>query len=207
MNGVHKTQKKPTEYSISGTSIIFATAVALGASVVIAINGNLPNDDIPEASETVKGIISLASEEEVSSGTNDTKAITPSKLSAALEGKQDKLAAGTGISINGNVISAAASSGSALKGVIVGSSTGISKAYTYGSFRTNVGTSGNIKFITLELCNADGTVWKPAVYSHVAYGNRSGNFATIYRDIDTKDFTETQILDGDTYGYRITVWY
>ena len=316
VDGILKTPENPTQYSISNTKIVFATAVTSGKSVVISLNGNLPNDDIRQASENVQGIIQIANATEATAGTDNTKAMTAQKTASLITahnasnaahsdirtaittaqnaavstagtnadskvsthnssdsahsdirtaittaqtaavttagtnadtkitahnesaqahsdirtliaGKQDALTAGSnvsidangvisatnttytagsGITINGTVISASAS-GSGLNKTVVAYSTGISKAYATGHFRTNVGTSGDIKFITLELCNADGTVWKPAVYSHVAYGNRSGNFATIYRDIDTKDFTETTLLDGDTYGYRITVWY
>lgn len=43
-----------------------------------------------DATETVKGIVRLATSEEVTAGTNDSAAITPLKLKSKLETKQDK---------------------------------------------------------------------------------------------------------------------
>lgn len=45
---------------------------------------------IPDATETVKGIVRLATSEEVTAGTNDSAAITPLKLKSNLDTKQDK---------------------------------------------------------------------------------------------------------------------
>ena len=44
----------------------------------------------PDASETVKGIVRLATSDEVTAGTNDSAAITPLKLKPKLDSKQDK---------------------------------------------------------------------------------------------------------------------
>lgn len=44
----------------------------------------------PDATETVKGIVRLATSEEVTAGTNDSAAITPLKLKPNLDTKQDK---------------------------------------------------------------------------------------------------------------------
>lgn len=45
---------------------------------------------IPDATETVKGIVRLATSEEVTAGTNDSAAITPLKFKQKLDTKQDK---------------------------------------------------------------------------------------------------------------------
>lgn len=44
----------------------------------------------PDATETVKGIVRLATSKEVTAGTNDSAAITPLKLKSKLDTKQDK---------------------------------------------------------------------------------------------------------------------
>lgn len=44
----------------------------------------------PDATETVKGIVRLATSEEVTAGTNDSAVITPLKLKSNLDTKQDK---------------------------------------------------------------------------------------------------------------------
>ena len=43
-----------------------------------------------DATETVKGIVRLATSDEVTAGTNDSAAITPLKLKSKLDTKQDK---------------------------------------------------------------------------------------------------------------------
>ena len=210
--GVHKTRTNPSQYSVSGSKVIFPSgAVTSGQSVSIYVNGNLPNDDIPEASTTVKGIVQLATDAEIETGTNTTKAVTPKQLADMARTKQDTLPSGTTghyLKKTANGVEwAAVAAASGLTGVVVVNSSGISKAASTGHFRTNIGTTKDIKFITLELGNASGTLWKLATYSSAAWSDRSGNFVTIWHDIDTRDFTETTLLDGDTYCRKITVWY
>ncbi len=210
--GVHKTRTNPSQYSVSGSKVIFPSgAVTSGQSVSIYVNGNLPNDDIPEASTTVKGVVQLATDAEVTAGTNTSKAITPKQLADVANAKQDALPDGTtGYYLKKTATGtewASVAAASGLTGVVVVNSSGISKAAATGHFRTNIGTTADIKFITLELGNASGTLWKLATYSSAAWSDRSGNFVTIWHDIDTRDFTETTLLDGDTYCRKITVWY
>lgn len=210
--GVHKTRTNPSQYSVSGSKVIFPSgAVTSGQSVSIYVNGNLPNGDIPEASTTTKGIVQLATDAEITAGTNTSKAITPKQLSNVASAKQDALPSGTTghyLKKTANGVEwAAVAAASGLTGVVVANSSGISKAASTGHFRTNIGTTEDIKFITLELGNASGTLWKLATYSSAAWSDRSGNFVTIWHDIDTRDFTETTLLDGDTYCRKITVWY
>lgn len=132
-------------------------------------------------------------------------------IKAALDGKQKTLIPGPNVSIaaDGTInFTGATGSGSStgLTGLVVHNERGYSKAARSGNFRTNIGTR-EYKFITLELCNADGTVWFTPLHSAVGYGNRSGNFATVYYAISASEFEGNTILADDTYGIKITLWY
>ena len=98
-------------------------------------------------------------------------------------------------------------SGSGLTGVIVLMQTGLSKSARSDSQRVNIGTR-TYKFITLELNSADG-YWCSPMHSSAGYGNRSGNFATIKVELDAAEFTDNLIIKngGDTFGYKVTLWY
>ena len=97
--------------------------------------------------------------------------------------------------------------GSGLTGVIVLMQTGLSKSARSDSQRVNIGTR-TYKFITLELNSADG-YWCSPMHSSAGYGNRSGNFATIKVELDAAEFTDNLIIKngGDTFGYKVTLWY
>ena len=96
---------------------------------------------------------------------------------------------------------------SGLTGVIVLMQTGLSKSARSDSQRVNIGTR-TYKFITLELNSADG-YWCSPMHSSAGYGNRSGNFATIKVELDAAEFTDNLIIKngGDTFGYKVTLWY
>ena len=96
---------------------------------------------------------------------------------------------------------------SGLTGVIVLMQTGLSKSARSDSQRVNIGTR-TYKFITLELNSADG-YWCLPMHSSAGYGNRSGNFATIKVELDAAEFTDNLIIKngGDTFGYKVTLWY
>ena len=98
-------------------------------------------------------------------------------------------------------------SGSGLTGVVVLTQTGLAKSARSDSQRVNIGTR-TYKFITLELNSADG-YWCSPMHSSAGYGNRSGNFATIKVEIDAAEFTDNLIIKngGDTFGYKVTLWY
>ena len=97
--------------------------------------------------------------------------------------------------------------GSGLTGVVVLMQTGLSKSARSNSQRVNIGTR-TYKFITLELNSADG-YWCSPMHSSAGYGNRSGNFATIKVELDAAEFTDNLIIKngGDTFGYKVTLWY
>lgn len=135
----------------------------------------------------------------------DDNASDIAAVSADLAGKQDALVPGNNITIEGNVISA--TSGSGLTGVVVLTQTGFSKAARSVSQRVNIGTR-TYKFITLELNSADG-YWCSPMHSSAGYGNRKGNFATIKVELDAAEFTDNLIIKngGDTFGYKVTLWY
>lgn len=97
-------------------------------------------------------------------------------------------------------------SGSSIAGLVVSSSYGVQRGGVNTTFRTNIGTRA-YKFITLELCNANQTTWTMPLHSCAGYGNRSGNFADIYVCISAKEFEDNLILDGATFGYKVTLWY
>lgn len=101
----------------------------------------------------------------------------------------------------------AGAGGSGLTGVVVLNQTGLAKSARSDSQRVNIGTR-TYKFITLELKSADG-YWCIPMHSSAGYGNRSGNFATIKCEIDAKEFTDNLIIKngGDTFDYKITLWY
>lgn len=101
---------------------------------------------------------------------------------------------------------AGAAGGSPITGLVVSSAYGVQRGGVNKTFRTNIGTR-TYKFITLELCNANQTTWTTPLHSCAGYGNRSGNFANIYVCISAKEFEDNLILDGDTFGYKVTLWY
>ena len=97
--------------------------------------------------------------------------------------------------------------GSGLTGIVVLTQTNLTKSARSDSQRVNIGTR-TYKFITLELNSADG-YWCSPMHSSAGYGNRSGNFATIKVEIDAAEFTDNLIIKngGDTFGYKVTLWY
>ena len=97
--------------------------------------------------------------------------------------------------------------GSGLTGVVVLTKTDLTKSARSDSQRVNIGTR-TYKFITLELNSADG-YWCSPMHSSAGYGNRSGNFATIKVELDAAEFTDNLIIKngGDTFGYKVTLWY
>lgn len=101
----------------------------------------------------------------------------------------------------------AGAGGGGLTGVVVSTLTDLSKSARSDSHRVNIGTR-TYKFITLELNSADG-YWCSPMHSSAGYGNRKGNFATIKVDIDAAEFTDNLIIKrgGDTFGYKVTLWY
>lgn len=101
----------------------------------------------------------------------------------------------------------AGAGGSGLTGVVVLNQTGLAKSARSDSQRVNIGTR-TYKFITLELNSADG-YWCSPMHSSAGYGNRSGNFATIKIELDAAEFTDNLIIKngGDTFGYKVTLWY
>lgn len=66
------------------------------------------------ATDETAGLIQIATQDEVNAGVNTTKAVTPAtlqnKLTPLLNGKQNKLTAGAGITITGDTISSTSSS-------------------------------------------------------------------------------------------------
>ena len=96
--------------------------------------------------------------------------------------------------------------GSPLTGLVVSSVYGVQRGGVNKTFRANIGTRA-YKFIMLELCNANQTTWTTPLHSCAGYGNRSGNFADIYVCISAKEFEDNLILDGATFGYKVTLWY
>ena len=110
----------------------------------------------------------------------------------------DNAVAGTGTGTGG---------GSGLTGVVVLTQTGLAKSARSDSQRVNIGTR-TYKFITLELNSANGYLCSP-MHSSAGYGNRSGNFATIKVEVDAAEFTDNLIIKngGDTFGYKVTLWY
>ena len=100
-----------------------------------------------------------------------------------------------------------AGGGSELTGVVVLTKTDLSKSARSDSQRVNIGTR-TYKFITLELNSADGYCCLP-MHSSAGYGNRSGNFATIKVELSAAEFTDNLIIKngGDTFGYKVTLWY
>lgn len=101
----------------------------------------------------------------------------------------------------------AGAGGSGLTGVVVLNQTGLAKSARSDSQRVNIGTR-TYKFITLELNSADG-YWCSPMHSSAGYGNRKGNFATIKVELDAAEFTDNLIIKngGDTFGYKVTLWY
>ena len=95
---------------------------------------------------------------------------------------------------------------SPITGLVVSSVYGVQRGGVNKTFRANIGTRA-YKFITLELCNANQTTWTTPLHSCAGYGNRSGNFADIYVCISAKEFEDNLILDGATFGYKVTLWY
>ena len=97
--------------------------------------------------------------------------------------------------------------GSGLTGVVVLTKTDLTKSARSDSQRVNIGTR-TYKFITLELNSADGYCCSP-MHSSAGYGNRSGNFATIKVELSAAEFTDNLIIKngGDTFGYKVTLWY
>ena len=97
--------------------------------------------------------------------------------------------------------------GSGLTGVVVLTKTDLTKSARSDSQRVNIGTRV-YKFITLELNSADG-YWCSPMHSSAGYGERSGNFATIKVELDAAEFTDNLIIKngGDTFGYKVTLWY
>ena len=97
--------------------------------------------------------------------------------------------------------------GSGLTGVVVLTKTDLTKSARSDSQRVNIGTR-TYKFITLELNSADGYLCSP-MHSSAGYGNRSGNFATIKVELGAAEFTDNIIIKngGDTFGYKVTLWY
>lgn len=100
-----------------------------------------------------------------------------------------------------------AGGGSGLTGVVVLTTTDLTKSARSDSQRVNIGTR-TYKFITLELNSADG-YWCSPMHSSAGYGKRSGNFATIKVDLSAAEFTDNLIIKngGDTFGYKVTLWY
>ncbi len=158
--------------------------------------------------------------QEVSSSVNEHNAsqTAHSDLRTLIAKKQNTLTAGPGVDITDDIISITGAGGgnggtgtgsgssAGLTGLVVHNERGYGKAARTGNFSTNIGTR-EYKFITLELCNADGTVWCTPRHSAVGYGNRNGKFATVYYAISASEFEGNTILDGDTYGIKITLWY
>ena len=97
--------------------------------------------------------------------------------------------------------------GSGLTGVVVLTKTDLTKSARSDSQRVNIGTRA-YKFITLELNSADG-YWCSPMHSSAGYGERSGNFATIKVELSAAEFTDNLIIKngGDTFGYKVTLWY
>ena len=97
--------------------------------------------------------------------------------------------------------------GSGLTGVVVLTKTDLTKSARSDSQRVNIGTR-TYKFITLELNSADG-YWCSPMHSSAGYGERSGNFATIKVELGAAEFTDNLIIKngGDTFGYKVTLWY
>ena len=97
--------------------------------------------------------------------------------------------------------------GSGLTSVVVLTKTDLTKSARSDLQRVNIGTR-TYKFITLELNSADG-YWCSPMHSSAGYGNRSGNFATIKVELSAAEFTDNLIIKngGDTFGYKVTLWY
>ena len=97
--------------------------------------------------------------------------------------------------------------GSGLTGIVVLTKTDLTKSARSDSQRVNIGTR-TYKFITLELNSADGYLCSP-MHSSAGYGERSGNFATIKVELSAAEFTDNLIIKngGDTFGYKVTLWY
>lgn len=101
----------------------------------------------------------------------------------------------------------AGAGGGGLTGVVVLTLTDLAKSARYDSQRVNIGTR-TYKFITLELNSADG-YWCSPMHSSAGYGDRSGNFATVKVEVNAAEFTDNLIINngGDTFGYKVTLWY
>lgn len=92
---VGTTQKRFLVQNNTAQSLVFKTSAGTGITVVAGGKADLYCDGTnvifatetniaPDASETVKGIIEIASTAESQAGTNDTKAITPLKMKESL---------------------------------------------------------------------------------------------------------------------------
>lgn len=194
VNGILKTSSNPTQYSINTTKVVFASAVTTDDSVVISLNGNLPNDNIPDASTSVKGVIQLATNEEAAAGLNTSKAIVPASLSAVLADYQGKLPNGTTgyfLKKTSNGVDWAAVSGGGLTRFVVSYSlsttvTSSNTGYYHTKVRMNISAAGtylnipDFKAYRVVLCDSNESVFCYSAGSFISISNISGNFADVY---------------------------
>ncbi|WP_245182996.1 phage tail protein [Haematospirillum jordaniae] len=76
----------------AGSTLLLSVDIALHSLSTTSISFGDTRFSNPPASETVKGVVLLASPEDVESGTDTTKAVTPSGLKKALDAKAFALA-------------------------------------------------------------------------------------------------------------------
>lgn len=68
-----------------GNMIVCKTAGAAGTQGVVGVNWTVLQSDLDQATETIAGVIAIATSAEVTTGTNDTKAVTPLKLQQKID--------------------------------------------------------------------------------------------------------------------------
>ncbi len=73
--------------SINNVEILPDTTPTASSIPVADANGKIDSEWIKDASETVKGVVELATPAEVLAGTDEERAVTPAGLKAALDGK------------------------------------------------------------------------------------------------------------------------
>ena len=153
----------------------------------ITINGNVISATVSGGGSTDGAVNSV-------NGKTGDVVLSASDVGAATTQYVDNAVAGAG-------------GGSGLTGVVVLTKTDLTKSARSDSQRVNIGTR-TYKFITLELNSADG-YWCSPMHSSAGYGNRSGNFATIKVVLNAAEFTDNLIIGngGDTFGYKVTLWY
>ena len=173
----------------------------------------------PDATETVKGIVRLATSDEVTAGTNDSAAITPLKLKQNLDTKQDKSTAVNYDNISNCITEIPQDIKLELNNGILTLKAG-SKVYVPNGFESN-GTKPkfDVKIIGQDLTvTFDNTIQKGVIISPnntIVHGNLSDHFISSSTAPSISwgywyDLTNNQIKwtnDGSTWisGYSLPI--